>query len=331
MTYGTSFILSKENILKKIGEFELFQYYEPNFTDLKKKFCSTWRGEKVPSAIIRDTGGTLFYRDYGDSISKSYAIWAYLMARYNLTYNESLQVVANDFGLIKLSKPITREILGIVSKKEIMVTENVELKIGIKSKEWSKKNIKYWEDYGVSMDTIKHFNKIVPISHYFFNDKPFQCKKDENSFAYREGIHKYKIYLPERPKGSKWWSNTGSIVQGLDKIPEKGDLLFITSSYKDIHCLYDLDKYNAIAPHCENALIDLKIIENLKTRFKRILLYYNNDEAGVRASIAHSEIYGLDWIVNPPEMEKDPSDVVLMYDREVLRYIIDELVNDKRK
>lgn len=311
--YGTKFLLNKENILNLINECDIFSYYEPNFTQLNKKFCSSWRGERIPSSIIRSINGTLFYKDYGDPNDKSYTCWGYLKERYSLNLQETLNVINNDFNL-GLNGDKKKPTLGFygIPNKEIKIEDKKDTIFQIKKKEFSSKDLFYWNQYGIDLNILEYFD-VYSISHYFINGLPFEIKKNELGFAYYEQPYKYKIYLPSRNKGEKFWSNTGgAIVQGYNKLPNRGDICLITSSKKDIMTLYKLG-ITSVAPGSENSRISLDVIQDLKDRFNKLYIYYNNDEPGIKAAKDHSKLYECEYIFNPINKPKDPSDFYKKY------------------
>ena len=82
-------------------------------------------------------------------------------------------------------------------------------------------------------------------------------------YAYKV-FDKFKIYRPLASKYTKWRTNlTTSDVQGLAQIPEKGDLLIITKSLKDVMVLYEMG-YTAISAASETTFIPEDIISGLK-------------------------------------------------------------------
>ena len=181
----------------------------------------------------------------------------------------------------------------------------------IKKKDYSDKDLLYWKQFGIDLEILEYFD-VHSISHYFINGLSFEIKKNELGFAYYEQPYKYKIYLPSRNKGEKFWSNTGGIVQGYNKLPDRGEVCLITSSKKDIMTLYKLG-VTSVAPSSENSRISLDIIQDLKDRFNNLIIYYNNDEPGIKASIDHSKLYECDYICNPINEPKDPSDYYKKY------------------
>ena len=114
---------------------------------------------------------------------------------------------------------------------------------------------------------------VEPISHYWVNGNRFTCKSI--TYAYKFG-NKLKIYAPYE-KNNKWISNTNkNIIQGYKQLPRVGDLCIITSSLKDVMCLFKMG-IPAIALQSEMQMPEEKIIKEISTRFNKTALFYDND------------------------------------------------------
>ena len=115
---------------------------------------------------------------------------------------------------------------------------------------------------------------------------------------------------------NKWLSNTKKTdVQGYIQLPDKGEKLIITSSLKDVMCLYAAG-YNAIAMQSEMQIPHESLISELKDRFKVIEVLYDNDfdkesNPGQRVASQICDLYGFNNICIPSEFKsKDPSDLI---------------------
>lgn len=54
-------------------------------------------------------------------------------------------------------------------------------------------------------------------------------------------------------------------------VASKGDILFITKSMKDVMCLHEMG-IPAVSPSSESTFLPKDVLEQLKTRFKRIII-----------------------------------------------------------
>lgn len=90
-------------------------------------------------------------------------------------------------------------------------------------------------------------------------------------YAYKV-YNNFKIYRPLADKYHKWRNNlTEYDIQGYKQLPEKGDILIITKSLKDVMCLCKMG-IPAVSPASESTFIPNIALEELKKRFKRIII-----------------------------------------------------------
>lgn len=300
--------ISKSDILNNLTEEEIFRYYIPEFKELNKKFCSPFTNEKTPSCSIFYSSGRLFYKDF--SSGNGGDVFNFVKTKYNLTDHETLVVISNDLNLkigeYYLKQKISPNLI-IKSFNKDDASLKLKSRIRIKSKNFTDRGLAYWKQYGIDKKTLEFFN-IQELAYYWINNTRF---KTDLGFAYNFNWYSpytYKILQPEEAKEFKWFSNCpDTLLQNYNKLPEKGDKLFITSSYKDAITLY-LNGFNAIAPSSENTIPSELVIDELKSRFDVVVSYMNNDTAGIKASLKYENL-GLKWIVNPEGMPKDPSDL----------------------
>ena len=71
-------------------------------------------------------------------------------------------------------------------------------------------------------------------------------------------------------------------------------------------------------------------IDKMKTRWKRIILYYGSDNPGITNAKHFSELYGLEYMYNPTIDEKDPFDYSCKYGIRQFYEQLTEQVDDTR-
>lgn len=116
------------------------------------------------------------------------------------------------------------------------------------------------------------------------------------------------------------------MIQGAHMIPKNGgDLLVITKSLKDVMVFYELG-ITAIAPNSENLFVSDKQLEKLKKYFKNIVVFYDNDIAGVSGMNKIKKSYPeLKFIFIPRKYEaKDISDYYKKYGKEKTLKLIND-------
>jgi len=307
--------LSIETILSKIREIDIFSYYCTSFKELGVKFCSELREDSTPSVSIIEWKGKLLYKDFGHP-DHTFDCFRYIMHSYNCNFYESLKIIDNDFrlnlGSRKAAVDFTKGVMGMRTNKKVFSKKIVVIKK--KSREWMKKDADFWSKYLISKKTLRTFG-VCPISHYWINDYRTTC---DLSYAYKLGT-KYKIYSPYEEV--KWISNTTKKhIQGYNQCAKGGDLCIITSSLKDVMCLFEMG-ISAIALQSEMQMPEEETIKELKTRFKKVAVFYDNDFDNVNnpGQTMASKIctkYHLQNIVIPDLYEiKDPSDYIAHFGR----------------
>ena len=306
--------LSKDMILSKIREIDIFSYYCSSFKELNVKFCSEIREDNTPSVSIVQWKGKLLYKDFGYP-DHTFDCFSYVMCMFNCEFYSALRIIDNDFRLNlasnKSEMEFTKGYLGYRSSIR-QAPKRVTI-IRKKSRPWMKKDAEFWSKYLISKKTLIKF-AVSPISHYWINESRFSCKL---SYAYKIGT-KYKIYSPHDEV--KWMSNTNSKqIQGYDQLPKQGDLCIITSSLKDVMCLFEMG-IPAVAMQSEMRLPLRNQIEELKQRFKKLAVFYDNDFTNpsnpgqTMAAKICKEYYPINNIVIPDEYGvKDLSDYIAKF------------------
>ena len=305
--------LHTDVILSKITEYDIFVYYCPTFKELGKKFSSDLREDKSPTVYITPYNGKLLYKDFGNS-DHTFDCFNYIKYKYNCSFVDALRIIDCDFNL-GLSSNISGKqfTMGIMGYRQDKVPEFDKQAVLIQKKKrpWNKDDAKFWSKYLVSKKILTKF-AVEPISHFWVNSNRFTCKSITYAFKFK---NRYKIYSPYEDK-NKWLSNTNKQdVQGFNQLPATGERLIITSSLKDVMCLHAAG-YNAIAMQSEMQIPEEKLISELKERFKKIEILYDNDfnkvtNPGQTMAKKICNLYGFKNICLPSRFEsKDPSDLV---------------------
>ena len=304
--------LHTDVILGKISEYDIFMYYCPNFKKLGVKFCSELREDKTPSASIITWNGNLLYKDFGYP-DHTFNCFSYVQFKFNIPFINALKIIDCDFNLnLSNKKEDSLFTMGYLGHSQIQ-PKYIEKQTIIQKKrrDWNKSDAKFWRKYLVSKKILNTF-AVEPISHFWINNNRFTCKSISYAFKFK---NRYKIYSPYEEK-NKWLSNTKKTdVQGYDQLPDKGERLIITSSLKDVMCLYAAG-YHSIAMQSEMQIPDEKLINELKERFNKIEILYDNDfnkenNPGQTMAKKICDLYEFKNICLPNEFKsKDPSDLV---------------------
>lgn len=124
----------------------------------------------------------------------------------------------------------------------------------------------------------------------------------------------------------KWINNYPSdVIGGLGQIPNTGDLLIITKSLKDVMCLDDLG-YNSICPQSESYNFTEKFMKELKDRFKKVIVFYDYDEAGLERASLVSNKFNISKINTGTSKYKDISDYYKQHHKSASKKLMKKLL-----
>jgi len=319
-------ILHTDVILEKITEFDIFKFYCPRFIDRNKKFCSELREDKRPSASIVNYNGNLLYKDFGYP-DHTFNCFGYVQFKYGITFTEAL--ISTDFNLRLASTN------GIIKTKtpKLYGKQEIDKKVTVirkKRRPWYIKDAIFWSKFGITKEILINF-AVEPIDYYWINENRFSCKTITYAFRFS---NKFKIYAPYETD-LKWFSNTNKdIIQGYTQLPEEGDVLYITSSLKDVMCLYAM-RMHSIALQSEMQMPTMVLMQMLKKRFKRIVIFYDNDTPGQSMASKICSEYQLDNLHIPSNWNaKDVSDAISVQGfNKVKQFIYEKIrkITDKKE
>lgn len=271
--------ITKDLLLSKYSE-ETFMEYYLGIPVKKGLFRNPLRNDHKPTAsFYRNRNGELIFKDFGWNFYGNFI--NVVMSKYALSYHEALKKIAIDFGFIK------GDTTDFVQPKVSLnaFKDQGPSKIQIQIQDFTKEELDWWNNFGVSKSILEKYY-VYSCKTVFLNDKLFaqsssRCpiygyyfdKNDKN-------LELWRIYFPKR-KTFRFISNTSSkVIQGFEQLPKNGKVLVITKSLKDVMVLSSFG-IPAIAPNSENLFVDNETFESLKTRFKHIIAFYDNDLPGV--------------------------------------------------
>ncbi len=273
--------LTKDFILSKVSEEQIMYFYLKIPINSKKLFKSPLRADKHNTcSLYKNSKGTLYFKDF--ATSEHLDVFNFVMTLFNCDYFTALKIIANDFGIIKDSSLNKNK--GKVISKDFKIDEKEFSKIQIEAQDFSDLELKWWAKYGITLDILKKYN-VYSCKHVFLNDQLI-AKSQQHCpiFGYYgkkyQGNELWRIYFPKN-KNCKFIGNWPSKkIQGLDYIPKSGKLLCITKSLKDCMTLYSLG-IPAIAPNSETQFISESVLNDLKNRFKYIVVLFDTDQTGI--------------------------------------------------
>ena len=316
-------IVSKELILSRVTEETLMEHYV-GVPCKKGLFRSPFRTDRNPTCcFFRNKKGELLFKDFGSDLTGNFI--TIVMHKFSCSYGKALQIIANDFNIVKSKLTINKPAIKYTNAKFEQTEDAV---IQIETKPFSEYELKWWSKFGITEKTLKKF-RVFSCKNVFLNGELFHLYKDKQLvFGYyggiREGIERCRVYFPGRKK-LKFISNWKSFrLQGAHLLPKDGDYVVVTKSLKDCAVLHEFD-IPAIAPISENCYLTEAQHSKLVKRFKHVILFYDNDIAGVhnlnKFRKMHPELYPC-WIPRKYDA-KDISDFYAKYGKEKTLEIIE--------
>lgn len=287
-------------ILSRVTEYDIYQAYIGNFK-VGMIYNSPLRKDKTPSfgCFYSKKTKQLLFKDHGTGQCGNVVKFVELYTG-KTNYSDILQDIVQRLK-------ITNDTELVSSKQYIPSTETV---IGVVRQEFTETDINYWKQFNISTTTLKKFG-VNSIKYYLCNGVVKSIYENENPmYAYKVYNH-FKIYKPLADKYTKWRNNLTELdIQGFKQLPKTGDTLIITKSMKDVMCLYEMG-IPAISPSSESTFIPDKILEQLKKRFKRIIIMFDRDGAGITYLRKMSRKTGLEgMLVHKKFRAKDISDAI---------------------
>ena len=272
--------ITKELILSRFSEEQLMEYYL-HLPVKKGLFRSPLRRDKQPTcSFYRNKSGILIFKDF--ATGQHLNIFDVVQSIFRCDYFKSLRIIANDFGIVRDNT--LHKNPGKINLNPIKIKDKEISKIQIEVQEFTDSELKWWGKYGISKDILKRFN-VYSCKHVFLNDQLFaESQQHCPIFGYYgkkyQGLELWRCYFPKRTSFRFITNWPSKKIQGYDQLPKKGKLLVITKSMKDSMCLYSCG-ITACAPNSENLFISDKVLEDLKSRFKNIVVLYDNDRPGL--------------------------------------------------
>lgn len=307
-------------ILSKVTEYDIYAKYIGQFK-VGMIYNSPFRKDKNPSFGIYYSKRTkqLLFKDHGTGECGNVIKFVSLFTG-KTEYSDILSDIVDKLNITNNTKLVS-------SKQYIPPTETV---IGVVRQEFTDVDINYWKQFNISINTLKKFN-VNSIKYYLCNGIVKGTYKRENPMYAYKVYNNFKIYRPLADKYTKWRNNlTDYDIQGYEQLPQKGDILFITKSMKDVMCLHEMG-YPAVSPSSESTFLPKDVLEQLKTRFKRIIILFDRDVAGVKRSRKLSRETGLEaMFINKKFKAKDVSDAVKANSFEEIKNWLDETIKNYR-
>jgi hypothetical protein len=312
--------ITKEELLKKYSDYDIFKYYLGDF-ELGDTYHSPLRhDDSIPSFNIfySKRHGCLLFKDFAGRRGDCIRFVQYLLGLKS--YNEAIQRINSDMNT---STPIRN-----IDYVKTYSSEKSSSYIEVVTRPWKNIDFEYWASYGISFPTLTKYH-VAPIIGYYIND--FYIETKGLTFAYieyKDDKYTYKIYRPYASKVNKWRTNHPfGVHQGYRQLPDKGNLLIITKSLKDVMSIDENLKIASIGIQAESTFIKQTVIDEYKNRFNKVITLFDNDRQGIMQAENYTKMYDIPSIFIPIEYgSKDFSDLVKNYGKGFAIEILNKLL-----
>ncbi|MDI9604894.1 MAG: toprim domain-containing protein [Bacteroidota bacterium] len=286
------------------------------FYDDKRPSCNVYKDKHSGVYKMKDFGNESYSGDCFALVGNIFS----LDCRNKTHFMEIMKIIDRDLRLglfdktdLTPRKPQEPKLLASNEKEE----ETHRSTLSLVEQPFSLEEIKFWKQYGISLSTLQTFRvvSVKTCSGINRQNKPYELKSHPNEpmYAYKRHDH-VKIYRPFSTLRFLQSSNSDSVYCfGLEQLPHKGDMLFITGGEKDVMTLH-AHGFNAICFNSETSLVPEELVESLSRRFRHIVLLFDMDKTGVEASKREQErlsafsVLRLELPLSGEKSEKDVSD-----------------------
>nr|WP_199718905.1 toprim domain-containing protein [Parabacteroides sp. CH2-D42-20] len=317
--------MNKEDILLLTDKgLAVFKYYIPFAFKLGRNFLNPlYKDSKASCNVYFDRRNGMYkMKDFGND-DYSGDCFALVGKLNGLNCKEP-----KDF--VQILAIIDRDMhLGLSDKSEMRISSTTSVPViaevthvpkrkkarpyTLAQKSFTAAELAFWGESGITQEVLKLFRVVFSSEN---NDgKPFCIAATDKEPVFGYTAKQYvKVYRPYSEMRFLYAGDFGeNYCFGLEQLPAKGDLLFITGGEKDVMSL-TVNGFHAICFNSETVTIPVGIIHRLSFRFKHIVLLYDVDKAGLDSS-AKQELalknYGVKRLLLPlagTKVEKDISD-----------------------
>ena len=318
--------ITKELLLSRTSEETYMEHYL-GLPVKKGLFINPMRNDKKPTAsFFRNKKGDLIFHDFRGDFHGNFI--SVVMKLFECSYFKALKIIANDFNYAKFDNYDKNQAKIEYSGVEFNEVQSTSI-IQIEEKEFSQKELDWWDSFGISKSTLDKY-KVVSCSSVFLNGQYFTSSSIRHPiFGYyggkKDGIELWRIYMPTRST-FRFLSNWSSlIIQGSKQLPNTGNHCFLVKSLKDTMTLIE-NNFIACAPNAESVTITKSQFDRLSMKYnENIILFFDNDLAGVQGAHRYKKQFNCRCIFIKRIYAKDLSDLHKKLGSFKFLEIIDEL------
>jgi len=273
------------DFIRSFDQIKLFEYFLNEEVLFNTKYTNPFRTDTNPGCFFSESDDCIIYfNDYSYN-PNWFDIIDFIKLGFNCTFNESIDIINDLESKGYVSKNPIVDTLPI--KKSIIKTSDRYYLRYLPKPDYSNRDLEYWSKYGITKDQLIS-DGVFSVDLYeqfdFKNNLYTAYKNHGLMFAYTDFTNNgLKLYSPLNR--IKWRSNLNKNDLGnINKIDYTKEYIILTKSYKDTRVLKNLGLTNVIWCQSETSFNE-ETIKELFVQFKRPIVFFDNDNAGITSAI----------------------------------------------
>lgn len=281
--------ISKESILDLVTQEEIFELVFNSLPEEFEYITSPFRIDKSPGCWFHyHTDGKLRFIDFANQTVVNG------ISMKNIDCFDAVQVffripnfyLTLDFiyNTLVVKKGINQ---SIIIRHKPVVQEKRQVKILIEPKLFELRDKNFWTRFGITKAQLIEDRTYSFSRYHLLNTKKGNFSSISQDIAYSFNDFpqgRKKLYFPKKEKSNRFISTcTKNDIGGMSSLAPFGRQLVITKAYKDWRVLKNQGKHTVWFQN-EGAIPDIDLLIMLVKRFREVIVFFDNDNAGIQAS-----------------------------------------------
>lgn len=277
--------------------------------------------ERTPSMCIYFDKNSKLYKYKDFSTGKGGSAVDLVKELNNLPYHKACHLIVEQFNDFVLHNNGGYDVKEFKEQSKYKVDSYV-------FRPWNTQDQYFWTQFNIGSKLLNEYC-VRPLAYYTMvkDGKELVITGNYLYGYFTKGGELYKIYQPKT--FDKKFLKIKDYLQGEQHL-EQNDFLIIMSSLKDIMSLKSLklSNINIVAPDSENSMIRKEIMEQFLKDYKKVIVLFDNDDAGIKAMQKYKTTYpSIEMVLLP--MSKDLSDSIKDFGAKTVRDRLVPLINKK--
>ena len=316
LRYYSSSELSKENILARCSQYEIFCKFYGAELKPRKLYLSPFRKEKKRNKDfnIYKTAEAWRFVDFGGHGYKGNA-FDFVMFLHKCDFATSLKIINDKMNLglgTNSNEKLPERIIEFIEP----VIEDVESKIFIWTEtEWEQSDFDFWKQWTITESILKLFE----VKCILFYSGGTESRTYSNFRKKNEPIYGYpmngniRFYRPlskdNRFSGTKSRDDVFGLLQAMESVNYR---CFIVGGEKDVMSM-TANGFTAVTFNSETSEPGIEFINLLKSKFDELIFLYDNDMTGWVSSLKWADLFECKAAFLPIDIVKIGGDVSVLF------------------